>query len=135
MVRPERRLTIAGDALATLEALVDLPSPSEIERDAAIQRFEYTFDSVWKAAQAILVEEGLVSNSPKATVRHCRSLGLLDDEEAVQAMAALGDRNLTIHTYNRRLAAEIYGRLGPHARLFRTWLTRMKERQIPQSGW
>ncbi|NBC33164.1 MAG: nucleotidyltransferase [Alphaproteobacteria bacterium] len=129
MDRPERRLTTAGDALATLEALVDLPSPSEIERDAAIQRFEYTFEAVWKAAQAVLAGEGLASNSPKATVRHCRSLGLLGDGEAVQAMAALGDRNLTTRTYNRRLAAEIYGRLGPYARLFRTWLTRMQQRQ------
>jgi len=41
-----RKLGDAGSALSTLEVLSDLAHPSEIERDAAIQRFEYTFETM-----------------------------------------------------------------------------------------
>jgi hypothetical protein len=46
----KERLQIARKALNTLRELTDKPKLSTVERDAAIQRFEYTFEAVWKAA-------------------------------------------------------------------------------------
>jgi hypothetical protein len=48
MDRVEELLGFALKALLMLEKLVNLPNPSDVERDAAIQRFEYTFETYGK---------------------------------------------------------------------------------------
>lgn len=115
------RLSEARQALRTLTDLSDLADPSEIERDAAIQRFEYTFEALWKAARAVLGEEGLTADSPRSTIRLCRRLGILDDAQAAAALKMMNDRNLTVHTYKRDLAVEIYSRLA-------AWLAGLDQR-------
>lgn len=50
MERYRERLTIARQALDTLDEVLAIAEPSQIVRDAAIQRFEYTLEAVWKAA-------------------------------------------------------------------------------------
>lgn len=58
------RLNTLQRALATLEeALVEPVSP--ITRDAAIQRFEYTFELAWKLFRKAARIEGLEANSPR----------------------------------------------------------------------
>ncbi|MBX5465865.1 MAG: nucleotidyltransferase substrate binding protein, partial [Clostridia bacterium] len=105
--------------------------PQPLERDAAIQRFEYTFEATWKAAMHFLHEvEGLEVASPKGVVRACREVGLLTSEEAREALTLADDRNLTVHTYNEALAKAIYSRLEAHARLMDVWLERM-DRRLP----
>ena len=62
MERLNERLVIARRALSTLQELLGLEAPSRVERDAAIQRFEYTCEAVWKAAQRYLQDvEGIVT--------------------------------------------------------------------------
>jgi hypothetical protein len=52
-------------------------------RDAAIQRFEYTFEATWKAAQIYLRQvEGLEVGSPKGVLRLSLQVGVLDASEA-----------------------------------------------------
>ena len=46
MERLKERLALARRALSTLQELVRLEQPSQVERDAAIQRFEYTCEAV-----------------------------------------------------------------------------------------
>ena len=53
MERLKQRLEIAWQALMTLEELSVLKQPSAIERDAAIQRFEYTVEASWKQQSVI----------------------------------------------------------------------------------
>jgi nucleotidyltransferase substrate binding protein (TIGR01987 family) len=126
--RLEQRLTIARQALATLEELSELESPTKVERDAAIQRFEYTFEAVWKAAQLFLrAHEGVEAGSPKGCIRAARDVGLLLDAETGSALAMADDRNLTARTYNEALAEAIFARLGEHAALLGLWLGRMAE--------
>lgn len=70
MERIRERLEDALRALAAFEKVANLKTPSEIERDAAIQRFEYTFETTWKAAQAYLADEGMREiGSPKGVIR------------------------------------------------------------------
>lgn len=126
MDRLTQRLEIARAALSTLDEIAHKPDRSKLERDAAIQRFEYSFEAVWKAAQLYLRKvEGLDVGSPKAVARASFDVGLLDDEEARRALAMADDRNLSVHTYNEDLAEEIAGRLSGHATLLRLWVERM----------
>ncbi|WP_081988461.1 nucleotidyltransferase substrate binding protein [Halobacillus sp. BBL2006] len=60
MERLRRRLEAADKALAAFEKLATLKNPNDVERDAAIHRFEFSFEASWKAAK------GVHAGSPKA---------------------------------------------------------------------
>ena len=114
-----------------MRELAVLPNPTRIERDAAIQRFEYSFEAAWKAAQRFLrVIEGVEVGSPKAAVRACRESGLLSREQAETALTMADDRNLTAHTYNESLAVAIFNRLPRHLETLEAWLAAMTDRIV-----
>ena len=80
MDRLAMRLSLASRAIATLAELAPLPAPSLVERDAAIQRFEYSTEACWKAAQAVLIDRyGVEAASPKAVIRACAQNMLMDE--------------------------------------------------------
>jgi nucleotidyltransferase substrate binding protein (TIGR01987 family) len=110
------RLQQAARAFASFKQLAFIESPSLVERDAAIQRFEYTTEACWKAAQAALLEYfGVEAASPKAVIRAVAQNGLLSEPDARAAMGLIDDRNLTSHTYNEALAITLFARLPRHA--------------------
>ncbi|AXF57083.1 HI0074 family nucleotidyltransferase substrate-binding subunit [Salicibibacter kimchii] len=126
MERLQERIATADKALKTLEEIQDIETPSAIERDAFIQRFEYTFESVWKLGKEYLREiEGLDHGSPKRIIRASREVALLSAEETVAALEMVDDRNLTTHTYNEALADQIYEKIPAYAKLMRTWWKNM----------
>ncbi|OIO59506.1 MAG: nucleotidyltransferase [Alphaproteobacteria bacterium CG_4_10_14_0_2_um_filter_63_37] len=128
MERLTQRLNQARQALTSLQELTGLERPTLVERDAAIQRFEYTVEALWKTAQLTLSRRyGVELASPKPVVRACAQNGLLDEVDARAAMAMIDDRNLTAHTYNAPLAASIHGRLASHAELLERWLTALEK--------
>lgn len=116
-----RRVALAQRAVATLASVLKEPK-STLVRDAAIQRFEYSFEAVWKATQRYLRDvEGVEAASPAAAIRKALAVGLLDEPAARLALEMVGDRNLTVHTYNEPLAEEIFGRLPRYATLLSSW--------------
>ncbi len=132
MERLKQRLAVGREALASLQALLRSADITPIERDAAIQRFEYTVEASWRAAQRYLdVREGLSAGSPKAAIRFCREVGLLSEAQTVLALEMIDDRNLTVHTYNEPLAEQIYQRLPQYATLLEVWLTQLAARLGP----
>lgn len=129
MERLNERIDAAERAVGRLNEALRRPDPGDIERDAAIQRFEFTFETVWKAAQACLQTiEGVDAASPKSVIRACREIGLLDATDAVLALRMADDRNLTVHTYNESLAEQIYSRIPAYHRLLTDWLTAIAAR-------
>ncbi len=131
MERLATAISQAERALLSLQTVVAIANPTDIERDAAIQRFEFTFEIVWKTARIYLREtEGIEAASPKAVVRACHSIGMLSQDEATHALEIADDRNLTSHTYNQDLAIEIFRRLPSHATLLAKWLMTIKERSV-----
>ena len=126
MERLSERLAEAHRALATFEELARRRERSIIERDAAIMRFAYTFEAVWKAAQLHLYErEGLEVGSPKQSIRASRRVGLLTDEQAESALSMTDDRNLVIHVYREAVASDLETRLHLHAMTLAAWLGAM----------
>ena len=106
------------DALRAMGALKEiLQEPfSIIVRDAAIQRFEFTFEALWKFLKEYLKEqEGLVCNSPKACFRELFSLGLLNEPETVKFLEMTDNRNMTSHTYKEEVSQIIFSRLPEYS--------------------
>jgi nucleotidyltransferase substrate binding protein (TIGR01987 family) len=127
-VEVKRRVALAQRAVTTLESVLHEPK-SELVRDAAIQRFECSFEAVWKATQRYLRDiEGVEAASPAAAIRAAHAIGLLDEPSARLALEMLGDRNLTVHTYNEALAEEIFARLPRYAALLASWFAALAAR-------
>ncbi|MFZ0257463.1 MAG: HI0074 family nucleotidyltransferase substrate-binding subunit [Gammaproteobacteria bacterium] len=113
MERVSERIALAQKALAAFEELAKLTAPSVIERDVAIQRFECSFEAVWKATQRYLQDmEGIDATSPKAVIRAALRSALLNETEARQALQMADDRNLISHTYHEAVAKLIFSRAG-----------------------
>lgn len=129
MERVKERLGEAFQALTTFEKVAGLARPTDIERDAAIQRFEYTFEMTWKAAQAYLADQGMTEiASPKNVIRASFKADLFNEETAAKIMQMVNDRNLTVHTYKEEFAIQLYNRLAGHAALLRAWLAEIQRR-------
>ncbi len=122
------KLALAERALATLHAVLREP-PSEYIRDAAIQRFEYTAEAVWKALQAHLRDsEKIEVRHPRGCYQEAFNIGLLDETLCLALQRSIDDRNLTSHTYIEGLADQIYARIPAHAASFARVLALMRGR-------
>ena len=123
MERLNQRIQMAHRALATLQELTPIVAPTGVERDAAIQRFEYSTEACWKAAQSVLsIQSGLDLASPKSVIRSYAQNALLTEADARLAMELVDDRNLTAHTYNEALAQAIWSRLPTHLAVLQRWM-------------
>ena len=127
MEKLKRRVKEAEKALKTLKAISQEPY-SVIVRDAAIQRFEYTFEAFWKLLRDYLREiEGIRCNSPKSCFREALSVGLVSEEQTVTCLEMTDDRNLTSHTYIEKLAERIYEKVESYCKLMEEIFTLVRE--------
>lgn len=76
---------------------------SDIVRDATIQRFEFCVELAWKVSKKHM---GTITSSPKQVIREMAQAGLIRDVD--QWLLAVDNRNLSVHTYNEKLANEVY---------------------------
>jgi nucleotidyltransferase substrate binding protein (TIGR01987 family) len=103
----ERKAEVRASATRLAE-VVALPE-SEVVRDATIQRFEFTFEVVWKALKLYLERQGHECGGPRPTLKKAFAEGILASaEEADVWMRMLDDRNATSHAYDEPLAHRIY---------------------------
>jgi nucleotidyltransferase substrate binding protein (TIGR01987 family) len=98
-------------ALSCLEELVSKYSQDQtdvIQRDALIQRFEYSTEAFWKYLKAYLqTEHNLSANSPREVIRVGLTAKIYSEEISQELLQMLDDRNLTSHTYVEELAESI----------------------------
>ena len=131
MEQLKERLESARRALDSLEEALTMPF-SVVVRDASIQRFEYSFESLWKLLKAYLqAVEGIVCNSPKQCFREALKVGLLSVEETEVALTMTDDRNLTSHTYIEAIAAAIHGKLKAYHGVMRRLWKNLRARAEP----
>lgn len=79
---------------------------NELERDGMIQRFEYTFELMWKVLKDLLFYEGFDVKSPREVLRQAFVSEYLNEDDTETALDALNKRNLLSHTYEEAIAIE-----------------------------
>ena len=110
-------------ALLTLDEVL-MMEWSRVVRDAAIQRFEYCFELVWKLIKRRLKLDGIEANSPRQAIRHAFETGYIEDVDFWFEL--LEDRNLTTHTYNAEIADKVFESAKRLPDASRALLQRMK---------
>jgi nucleotidyltransferase substrate binding protein (TIGR01987 family) len=105
----EEKLATFEQALKTFKESL-LENPSQLERDGSIQRFEYCYDLAWKTLKHLLEKRGVMDlNSPKSVFVAAYSEKIIDDELIWATIIA--KRNLSVHTYNQKLADSLFAEL------------------------
>lgn len=94
------------NAVQRLEEACAQPFSSFI-RDSVIQRFEFCWELAWKTLRLKLEAEGIIANTPREVWQQALLVGLIADGNAWSETQK--KRNLTSHTYDEKLADEVYG--------------------------
>ena len=81
----------------------------DLDRDGVIQRFEFTFELLWKTAKIFLEYEGFRCVSPRSCIKEGVRRDVLLEGEVLLDM--LEDRNKTSHIYDEHTAEEIFERI------------------------
>ena len=103
--RLQQRITQFQQAVSRLSDACAQPE-NEFIRDSVIQRFEFCFELAWKMLKLKLAQEGIEASTPRAVIREAVAARLLDDGNRWSEI--LLRRNQTSHTYDDRLAREVY---------------------------
>ncbi|MCX5792563.1 MAG: HI0074 family nucleotidyltransferase substrate-binding subunit [Elusimicrobia bacterium] len=109
MTKQEAQFDQFKKALARLNEALAAPK-SDIVRDSAIQRFEFTIDMAWKLVKTCLEEKyGVVCQSPKECFREAYKQKMLAYDEFWLELVDM--RNQTSHTYKEEIAKSVFERL------------------------
>jgi len=113
-------ITALHKAATKLTAILHEPK-NEFIRDAAIQRFEFTYELVWKTMKRILAVKGLVINNPRDVFREAAKQGIIDGLDVW--FLYIEYRNQTTHVYNESVAEELYSKLPVFNTMVQSFLT------------
>jgi nucleotidyltransferase substrate binding protein (TIGR01987 family) len=120
----ESKIDKFEQALITFKEAL-LKNPSDLERDGAIQRFEYCFDLAWKSAKHYLEQKGIIEiNSPRSVFSAAFAEGIIDDENLWSTIIL--KRNASVHTYNRQLAETLFTELPEYYNAMYDLLIKLK---------
>jgi nucleotidyltransferase substrate binding protein (TIGR01987 family) len=101
----------------------------QLDRDGVIQRFEFTFELLWKTLRLFLLDQGINTNSPKEVLKETFRFGLIKDEKLFLDM--LDDRNQTSHIYSEEVSKEIFERIRKkYSTALKKLVKSIKERMI-----
>jgi nucleotidyltransferase substrate binding protein (TIGR01987 family) len=104
-IRWKQRFAHFRKAFSLLEQTMTIEHPSDAERAGLIQFFEMAFELAWKVLKDYLEEEGFTVQSPRDSIKQAFQAGLLDNGHVW--LEALKDRNLTVHTYEEKIAVAV----------------------------
>jgi nucleotidyltransferase substrate binding protein (TIGR01987 family) len=77
----------------------------ELDKDGVIQRFEFTFELLWKAFKIFLEYQGIETKTPRDSLKEAFYINLIEDEKVFLNM--LEDS----HIYSKELSEEIFERI------------------------
>lgn len=131
------RLQSFADGLESLAYLVDVDlsafagtlDPRLIDglQNGQAQKFEYTLELGWKAIKVFLKsQEGIDEASPKKVVKAFYLAGYLSEEDYLELIQAIDDRNKLNHIYEKREFDLIVARLPRYVRLLQRVLAVLK---------
>jgi len=81
----------------------------ELDKDGVIQRFEFTFELLWKALKIYLEYQGIIVKTPRDSFVEAFRIDLISDEKIFLDM--LEDRNNTSHIYDKKTSEKIFNRI------------------------
>lgn len=120
MEKLNAKVTSLKTALHTLTDILHTEERTVVVRDATIQRFEYTFETLWKAIKVFLhTVHGVEGYSPKSCFRGAVQVELLTPEEGAVCLQMTDDRNQVAHAYIEEVAVKIYEQIPVYAELMR----------------
>jgi nucleotidyltransferase substrate binding protein (TIGR01987 family) len=105
-IRFKQRFENYEKSFLLLKNAVSLASPSVIEKAGSIQFFETTFELAWKLLKDYLTYSGYSVKSPRESIKRAFSADIIQNGDLW--IEALMDRNLTTHTYDEKIAEEIF---------------------------
>ncbi|MBI4142253.1 nucleotidyltransferase substrate binding protein [Candidatus Uhrbacteria bacterium] len=116
-----------GRALQRLREAIAAPE-TDMTRDSAIQRFEFTLDLAWKTVQVFIRDrKGIRCASPKDCFRIAGELDIVADSADWDGWVDL--RNSTVHTYNEQFARHVYAQLPDAIRHFSELQDRLQQQR------
>ncbi|NQT98213.1 MAG: nucleotidyltransferase substrate binding protein [Candidatus Marinimicrobia bacterium] len=106
-----------GEALAEPE--------SSIVRDASIQRFEFTYELLWKTLKNFVEEvHGIRTVSPRQVFKEAFALSLIEKEAVFIEM--IESRNTLAHTYSEDQAKSIYEKCPTYLAVMKNVFNQLK---------
>ena len=120
-----RNLKSLGKALLQLsDALEESESP--IVRDACLQRFEFSYELLWKTLKIFLEEiHGVRAVSPRQVFKEAFALSIIDEELTFVEM--IESRNTLAHTYNEEQATKIYVKCAAYLEAMKNVLAQLNK--------
>ena len=103
--RLAQRVTTFTHAVQRLHDAVNQPD-TEFIRDAVMHRFEFCYELAWKMLKLQLTRDGIEAQTPRHTIQMALQAGYIDDGNVWSEIQRM--RNLTSHTYDAAMAAEVY---------------------------
>lgn len=103
----ERAFLLLREAFA--EALDEM---SDLEKEGAIQRFEYTFELAWKTLKDYLIYQGVTFDqiTPRTVIKQAFAARIIEDGQIWINM--LEQRNLMAHTYDRQTFEMVFAAIS-----------------------
>lgn len=99
----------------------------ELEKDGVIQRFEFTFEQLWKTLKIFLEHQGIIVKTPRDSFKEAFRIDLIEDEETFFDM--MEDRNRTSHIYDKEVSEEIFKKIkSSYVQAIERVLGKLKER-------
>ena len=97
-IRWKQRFQNFTQALQHLKQATDMKSPSNLEKEGTIQRFEFTHELAWKVMKDYLEYEGILNiTGSRSATREAFNKGLLTNGQIWMNM--IESRNKTVPTY------------------------------------
>ena len=114
----EKALLQLSDALEQAE--------SPIVRDACLQRFEFSYELLWKTLKIFLEEiHGVRAVSPRQVFKEAFALSIIDEE--VTFVEMIESRNTLAHTYNEEQAMKIYVKCADYLKAMNSVLAQLNK--------
>lgn len=80
--------------------------PHPLQQDAVIQRFEFTYELLWKTFKKMARFHKVQAFSPRECFKFAFQAGLIEDEKLF--MEIIDARNMTTHVYSEEEMKKIY---------------------------
>ena len=97
-------------AFLQLKRFIEKGKLNEFEEQGLIKCFEYSYELAWNLMKDYLLYQGIVGiTGSRDAIRQAFNKGLISNGDTWMQM--IGDRVLTVHTYNEETAEEVESKI------------------------